>query len=144
MSPYLLFYGDCRPALDFYSDVFRASVKEIITFQDATAFMDLPVSKENGSLVFKGVLEFQHEGSMSTLVMADSPALLFSGFSGSRGIRDNISLMVRFSDPDGLKIVFGQLAVGGKVNVSLKETGSGQLTGSVIDRYGVCWLLEGL
>ena len=144
LAPYLLFYGDCKAAFDFYCEVFHASSQIITTFEEAPTLKDLPISLETADLVYKGELHFENGGYISTLVLADSPTLLFNRTADSRGIRDNISLLVKLPRSGSISIneVFNQLAIGGKINIKIKEDSSGQLSGSVIDRFGVCWLLE--
>jgi PhnB protein len=121
LIPYIIFPGNCREALNFYSEVFNGRILSRQTFGDSS----IPVSTENAHRIFDS--EFI-AGDIHFKASDDLPE--HKVLQGS-----NISMFVTFNDPDFRREAFQKLAENGKVLFELNEN-----FGMVQDLYGIQWM----
>lgn len=143
ISSYVTFFGNCRDAVDFYKDVFELSDVKIETFEDKSnqfAF-ELPTKCKN--LVFRAELNIKSEDSDFSIIMADSPVLVFNAdMIGNGNNKDNITFEISGKDKEWIEKTYDKLLKGGIRNTPLKNNpGSNDLSGSLIDKFGICWIL---
>ena len=122
LIPYIVFSGDCREALMFYTTVFQGEVTALQTFGEAP--VDFP--KESKDRIFDS--EFK-AGNIHFKASDDSPPNQIV----SKGT--NFSLFVYFSDTKFKKNAFDKLAKGGSVLFPL-----GDNFGMLKDKYGIQWM----
>lgn len=125
IQAYLLFNGNCREAVEFYSKVFDAPVQEILTYGDHRK--DLPEEAKN--LIMHTYLII----SRSEVMFSDT----FPGQPATFG--NNISLTVISGDTDEIRRQFDRLKKGGTVDMELQETFWSKCYGMVTDKFGVGW-----
>ena len=125
---YLIFNGNCREAVEFYSEVFGTASDEIMTFGDHPS-SDYPLSEEEKKLI------------MHTSMRISGDLIMFSdAFPGSPvTVGDNVSIMVTSKDMEELKAQFHKIKEGGRVEMDLQETFWSKCYGAVIDQFGVSW-----
>lgn len=121
LIPYIIFPGNCREALNFYSKVFNGRVLSRQTFGDSS----IPVSAENAHRIFDS--EF----------IADNIHFKASDDLPEHQVKKgtNISMFVVFEDLDFRKKAFYKLAEKGKILFELNDN-----FGMVEDAYGVQWM----
>lgn len=132
MNIYVNFNGNCREAVDFYADVFGAEKQKIMTFGDAPADPQFPVSEESKNLVMHTFLNIG--GGM--VMMSDVPG----GMPLTVG--NNISLVVGSKDVDEVRSIFNKLKAGGEVRMDLQETFWSKCYGFVTDKFGIGWQIS--
>lgn len=122
LVPYLFLAGDAREALSFYRDVFGGEL-ELHTLEDFGRADGPADAVAHGALL-----------GPVPLFAADDPTarLQMSGISFS---------LLGAAEPSTTAEWFDRLADGGTVLDALQRRPWGDVDGSVIDRYGVTWLL---
>lgn len=125
---YLIFNGNCREAVEFYSEVFGTASDEIMTFGDHPS-SDYPLNEEEKKLI------------MHTSMRISGDLIMFSdAFPGSPvTVGENVSIMVTSKDMEELKAQFHKIKEGGRVEMDLQETFWSKCYGAVIDQFGVSW-----
>lgn len=128
IQAYVIFNGNCREAVEFYSKVFNTSVQEILTFGDG----QMDMAEEDKKLI------------MHTYLMISGSCVMFSDtFPGQPvTVGNNISLTVISKDIDEIRTQFNILKEGGRVDMDLQETFWSKCYGMVTDKFGVCWQLS--
>jgi PhnB protein len=128
LDVFLFFDGDCRDAIEFYSDSFSLTQPILMTYgqnpsgcpeedKDRILYAMLPVCGSN-------------------MMFSDCP----SGMAYVKGT--NISITLGIEDPDELRRVFAALSEGGEVNMPLSSTFFSPLFGMLTDRFGIIWQLS--
>jgi uncharacterized glyoxalase superfamily protein PhnB len=76
--------------------------------------------------------------------MGDSPVLVFdTGINGNPNNRDNISYEISSKDKEWIEKTYNKFLEEGKRNTPLqKKKDEYELSGSVIDKFGICWILN--
>lgn len=142
LSSYITFHGNCREAALFYKDIFQPADVTITTFKEAMPKLGIDVPAEAEELVFRSELTIKREGTSFIITFCDSPSLLFMPLDQKSANVDNISLAISCDDKEWLRKVYEKLIDGGKTNIVLRENDEGDMEGSLIDKYGICWILS--
>ncbi|PIC87294.1 hypothetical protein CSV72_04800 [Sporosarcina sp. P20a] len=129
---YLTFNGNCREAVEFYTEVFETEKPNIMTFGDQSPNPEYPLPEEAKNLIMHTRLAI--EGS--TVMFSDT----FPGSPFTLG--NNISLAYQCAEAKKLQKIYGKLKEGGTVGMELQETFWANLYGSVTDKFGVIWQLS--
>lgn len=129
VQAYINFNGNCREAVAFYAEVFKAEKQQIMTFGDAHGSDEFPLPEEAKKLVMHTYLNI----CGSKVMFSDS----FPGMPYTVG--NNISLAVVIKDIEEIKAIFNGLKEGGTIGMELQETFWSKCYGTVTDKYGVLW-----
>ncbi len=125
LTPYLLFPGDAAEALSFYADVFGGETR-LFSYAEAGR------TDGRGDAIAHGMLV----GGPVELAGADAAAgestLQMSGMFFS---------LLGAADPETLAAWFAALAEGGEVIDPLQKRPWGDHDGTLVDRFGVPWLI---
>ncbi|QTD41255.1 VOC family protein [Sporosarcina sp. Te-1] len=129
---YLTFNGNCREAIEFYSEVFKTEQPQVMTFGEAPPNPEYPLPEDAKDLIMHGRLKING----STVMFSDT-------FPGSKVMEGtNISLAIVSNDRDAIQESFEKLKQGGTVKMELQETFFSKCYGSVRDRFGIEWQLS--
>ena len=120
--PYLYFSGTAREALTFYAGVFGGEV-HLLTQEQMGARDGRADAIAHGQLAGPGTLFASDVGSTLPRVEGLHLALLGS------------------APPDTLRGWYAALAEGGRILDDLQERPWGDWDGTVVDRYGMTWLI---
>lgn len=131
ITPYFLFNGNCREAMEFYGKIFKAE-PVLETFAEVKAENDPALTDETKHLISHGELRIGGE----TIMFADVPP------SYSYNFGNNIVTAFRSSSMEEIKEVFSQLENGGTVTMPLQKTPWSECYGSVTDKFGMSWNLN--
>ena len=127
LNPYITFDGQAREAMEFYRDVFGGTL-------DANTFGEF--GGGTGPDADK-IMHSQLETDLGFMLMAsDTP----SGMPYQPGT--NISVSLSGDDGDALRGYWARLSEGGTVTVPLEKQVWGDEFGSLVDRFGVAWLVN--
>lgn len=123
---YLAFNGDCRQAVEYYAEVFRLPVPEVMTFGQ--------VPPDDGSTVPPEMKDL----AMHTRLNVHGTALMFSDAMPNTPIAfgKNITLAVVSDD---LQREFALFSEEGRVIMPLEKTFFSPAYGIVEDKFGVEW-----
>lgn len=129
---YLVFDGNCRQAVEFYSQVFGTEITDLTTFEDTPQHPDYTLPEEAKNRIMHARLEI----SGSRVMFSDT----FPGQPFEQG--NNVTLALLSDKQDELKEWFEKLKDGGIVEMELQETFWSQLYGRVTDKFGIHWQLS--
>lgn len=128
IQPYLNFNGNCREAVEFYADVFKANKPQIMTFGEMPDG-GFPGSEDTKNLVLHADLNVNGNIIIFSDAMPQNPV----------NIGNNFSLTLITKNIDELKEWFQKLKEGGIVTMELQETFWTKCYGMLIDKFGVGW-----
>lgn len=129
VQAYINFNGNCREAVAFYTEVFKAEKQQIMTFGEAHPSDEFPLPEEAKNLVMHTYLNI----CGSKVMFSDS----FPGMPYTVG--NNINLAVVIKDIEEIKAIFNGLKEGGTIGMELQETFWSKCYGTVTDKYGIVW-----
>ncbi len=126
---YINFNGNCREAVEFYSDVFETEKPQIMIFGEAPPNPEFVLPEEAKNLVMHTELDINGSNVMFSDVLPGMPFVL----------GNNISLTIVSKNMEEIKCSFNKLKECGTVIMELQETFWSKCYGSVIDKYGITW-----
>lgn len=130
LSPYIIFFGRTREALEFYQHALKGEVVALMKFADGgSACADMGANPE-------GVMHSEFRADAVHFFASD-------GIPGSSPINGNrITLAINFSHLDEQAAVFNALAEGGEINQPLADQFWGAKYGELTDKFGLRWSLN--
>ena len=131
ITPYFLFNGNCREAMEFYGKIFKAE-PVFETYSEVKSENDPALTDETKNLISHGELKIGGE----TIMFADVPPAYNYNFG------NNIVTAFRSSSLEDIKEVFSQLENGGNATMPLQKTPWSECYGSVTDKFGLSWNLN--
>jgi len=131
VKAYINFKGNCREAVEFYSQVFETEKPKIMTFGDMPPVPDpkfiLPEELKNW--VMHTRLNIHGSDVMFSDVFPDMPLV----------VGNNISLTIVSTNVEEIKQLFNKLKEGGTVSMDLQETFWSKYYGFLTDKFGIGW-----
>ena len=124
--------GNCREAVEFYSQVFETEKPQIMTFGDMPPSPEFTLPEEAKNLVLHTRLNING----STVMFSDCPPHL------DLIVGNNISLVIVSKNMDEIKSLFNKLKEGGTVGMDLQETFWSKCYGFVTDKFGIGWQIN--
>lgn len=129
---YLIFNGNCREAVEFYSKVFKTEEPNIMTFGDSPQDPSYTMPEEAKSLVMHANLNIAGSRVMFSDTWPGSPFV----------VGNNVTVALVSEDEAFLKSAFEGLKEGGTVSMELQETFWSKAFGMVKDKFGVEWQIS--
>jgi PhnB protein len=127
ITPYLVFGGDCKDAIDFYRSTFPCGEARIMPYGDY-----MPEgSKTPPELLREWVMHAEMSVCGTNLWFADEAAPPVS--------RDGVKLAATVSTEKEARSIFESLCVGGSVTLPPTETFYSRFHAAVTDKFGVTW-----
>lgn len=127
-TPYLMFDGNAREALEFYREIFGGEIVNLQTFGEA----DYPTPPEADNRI----IHAQFKKGDFFLMASDS-------FPGQPiQIGNNISLTLELESEEEIQKIYDALRENGTVYMELQDTFWGAKYGKVQDAFGVIWDLN--
>lgn len=135
------FFGNCRQAIDFYRKIFEDSKIEIITFGEVKNLLGGEnIVGDKTDYIYSARFELCIQDQTFYLFLCDSPSVLFSSQISAN--KDNITIMMEFEDENDVIKYYDLLMENGKSNISPRKNMIGIMEGSLIDQFGVCWIIR--
>ena len=131
LNAYLTFPGNCAEAMRFYAQVLGAELRALMTYGEAPGSEQIPPG--NADRIMHAYLVHPE------FVLMAGDAMQDQSFDGMRGF----GLALTYPDVAEANRVFGRLAEGGHIDMPLGETFWAAAFGSVTDRFGTPWLVNG-
>lgn len=124
--PRILMNGNCKEAIEFYSNAFNASVGKVIKYQDG------------------GVLEENKKDLImhSELNILDNQIHLSDDMNGKAIVGNQVSFTVIMNDINEVKETFDKLQQGGAVIMEPMETFFSPCHCAVTDKFGITWQIN--
>ncbi|TCP28750.1 PhnB protein [Scopulibacillus darangshiensis] len=127
-TPYLIFDGNARDALEYYKDVFDGEISDVQTYGEA----DFPTPPEAAEKIIHGRFK---KGDF--LVMVSDT---FPGKPVQFG--NNISLALELENEEEIQALYDALSQQGSVHMELQDTFWGAKYAKVQDKFGITWDLN--
>jgi len=132
INVYTYFNGNCRQAVEFYSETFGTEKPKIMAFGDTPPNPQFPLPEEAKNLVLHAELNI----SGTKVMFSDT-------FPGNKFIvGNNIGLTLVSKDKDEIQSLFNKFKEGGTVDMELQKTFWSECYGSVTDKFGIQWQLS--
>jgi PhnB protein len=132
ITPYLYFKGNCAEAIAFYEKAFGVSAK-VMRYSDAPPAEGYAPPPGTENYVMHACLTNRADYTVFLSdVLPDMPAAFGSG----------MSISVELDTADAVTSTFGKLKEGGAVTMELQKTFWSALFGSVVDKFGVSWMIS--
>lgn len=128
ITPYLLFNGNAKQALEFYKDMFKGEIFEVQTFGEAN--FPTPAGAENR------IMHALYKKDELFFMVSDT----FPGQNVEVG--NNFSLVLEFDDQQEMDATYERLSKDGTVIMQLQDTFWGARFAKVKDAFGVTWDLN--
>jgi PhnB protein len=131
INPYLNFSGNCEEASQLYQSVFGGEL-------ELSRFSEMPPGDESleidGNLIMHVSLPL---GDGQVLMGSDRPEAMGSTTTG-----DNVQVSISPDSSEDGKRIFDALAEGGTVTMPYEAQFWGAEYGSLIDRFGIHWMVN--
>lgn len=131
LTPYLHFRGQAREAMTFYQSVLGGQL-DVMTFSDMGDVGGMGLGEDEAGLVMHSALTVSES---VCLMGADVPRHM-------EGDLANGHVALSGDDVETLRGWYDGLAAGGDVEMPFEKAPWGAWFGSVVDRYGVSWMVN--
>lgn len=128
INPYLIFNGNCKEAMQFYSDCFGGE----LTVQTVA---ESPMAGQMPPQLQQAVMHSQLTSGPLVIMASDMNKEKLNDGNGSQ-------LCVQCSTEDEIKHFFNHLQQGGTITEPLAVMFWGGYYGSLIDKYGKYWVFN--
>lgn len=126
--PYLFFSGDCRQAFEHYNKVLGGEL-EVMSHADVPDDSKMPGAEDHH------VMHASLNVGGSILMGSDDP-------TGDGGPKVGVGVVWGVPDPESGQRIFDAMAEGGKVDMPFQPTFFSKGFGSLVDRFGVSWMID--
>ncbi|ANU23072.1 VOC family protein [Planococcus donghaensis] len=128
ITPYLIFNGNAKEALEFYKKTFDGEISDVQTYGEA----DFPTPSEAENKIMHARFK---KGELFFMVSDAFPNQDVE--SGS-----NIALVLEFEEQEEIDTIYSRLAENGTVAMELQDTFWGARYAKVKDAFGITWDLN--
>ncbi|MFT4414870.1 VOC family protein [Fredinandcohnia humi] len=127
-TPYLMFDGKAKEALDYYQNIFEGEILDMQTYGEA----DYPTPPEADNRIIHA--RFKKD---------DFVLMVSDAFPGSEvTIGTNISFVLEFENEQEIQKIYQQLSENGTVLMELQDTFWGAKYAKLKDPFGIIWDLN--
>lgn len=130
ITTYLVFGGNAKEAVDYYSKVFDGNVSYMMRYNDMPEKDKEEMKGMEDAVIHANVDTFVGQIMLSDSMPDEKPTP-----------SDALWINVSHEDLDKLKEVFDAMAEEGEVIMPLEETFFSPLYGQVKDKYGFYWMI---
>jgi PhnB protein len=131
INPYLNFNGNTEEAFNLYKSVFGGEFMTIMRFADTPGCEDMPETEKNG------IMHIALPIGGNIIMGTDVPKSMEQVKFGT-----NSSISITVDSRAEADRVFKGLSEGGKVTMPLEDMFWGDYWGSLVDRFGVLWMVS--
>ena len=133
-NPYLTFNGNCEYAFNFYKTVFGGEYSKVVRYNETQNEENMPsVPEEKGNQIRHIALPLNND----TILMGSDTL-----DSGDLSTGNNLKISISTDKKEEAERIFNALAQEGTIKVPLSDSFWGLLYGSLIDKFGIHWLIE--
>jgi PhnB protein len=127
---FINFAGNCEQAVNFYADVFKSEVKNMMFYRDAP---------EDPKHVIP--VEYKDNVCYAEVVIGKLTVMFCDWVStdGKLIVGNNISPTIAVETADEVRRIFDRLKDGGTVQMELQQAFFSELYGYVTDKFGIAW-----
>ena len=137
VNAYLGFDGNCEQAFNFYKSIFGGEFLYFGRFSEMPPMPEQPpMNDADKNKIMHVALPISNE---TILMGAD-----FCSFDPNRKFiqGNNFSVCISPSDEAEAHKLFNALAVDGKITMPLEKQFWGSLSGTLVDKFGIAWMVD--
>jgi PhnB protein len=130
LNPYLVFDGQCKEAMSFYSEGLGLPLAGMFSFGESPMADQTPAD--------------QHNRIMHACIALEGGGMLMAsdGRPGEPATHDGFSISIHPEDTTRAEELFNALSEGGAVIMPLTETFWAERFGMFTDKFGVGWMIN--
>jgi len=129
LNPYLNFNGKCEAAFKFYEKCFGGKIEMMMTFGESPMADQVPAE-------WRGkVMHVRMNVGDKALMGSDAPPDRYQGPQG-------FSVSIGVEKPEEAERIFKALSDGATIQMPLQQTFWAQRFGSLIDKFGIPWMIN--
>lgn len=128
LTSYLFFNGNCAEAFALYKSVLGGDIVALVPYAGA------PGTERFGPDWQDKIMHARLVAGTAQLMGSDSPPEYYSAPGG-------LSVMVTVDTIDDAERIFAGLAEGGNIEMPISESFFAHRWGSLVDRYGISWMV---
>jgi PhnB protein len=132
IEAYLNFDGRCEEAIEFYTRAVGARVEMLMRNSDS------PETPPPGMMPAGTENKVMH----ASLIIGESRLMASDGYCKGEAAFKGFSLSITAADVAEAKRYFDALADGGRIDMPLAKTFWSPAFGMLVDRFGVCWMVN--
>ncbi len=136
-QPYLFFGGNCAEAMQTYERVLGAKMQMMMKYGETPKGPEGPGCAELPANMADKIAHAALELDGDMLMASDSMPL--ESYQGMK----HVYVTVSFPTVERAQEVFGALSQGGKIEMPMGETFWVESFGSLVDRFGTGWMING-
>lgn len=130
LNCYLNFDGKCQEAFQFYAEVLRGEIVAMMPFGETPAKDHVP-GELHGQIMHARLAV----GDQTLMGSDCTPMCPYEGVKGN-------SVALNADSPAEAERIFHALSAGGQIMMPIQETFWAERFGSLVDKYGVPWLIN--
>jgi PhnB protein len=132
IQPYLFFEGRAEEAIEFYKKALGARAEMVMRYKDS------PEPPPPGMVPPGSENKIMH----AALRIGETVVMASDGYSTGKPSFTGFGLSITVKDIATADRVFTALSEGGKVTMPLGQTFWSPRFGMLLDRFGVCWMIN--
>jgi PhnB protein len=132
VETYLNFDGRCEEAVDFYVRAVGARVEMLMRYRDS------PEPQPPGKMPAGS----EHKVMHCSFTIGETRVMASDGYCRGAPEIKGFALSIAAADPAEAKRYFDALADGGRIDMPLAKTFWSPAFGMLVDRFGVCWMVN--
>ena len=135
LNPYLNFNGNAKQAFEFYEQVFGVKIDSTMPFSEMPEDENFSISDEEKDFLIHVSIPL---GDGQYLMGSDVPKSMGSPLT----MGNNHYISIHPDSKEEADRLFSALSVGGEVEMPMADQFWGDYFGSLIDKFGVCWMIN--
>ncbi len=134
INPYFMFDGNCGDAITFYEKVFETKALQLQKMGDLPPNPNFPVPEEAKNNIVHCLMDIY-----------GSQIMLSDGYNkGEAVVGNKVAIGLTIDSEENIKRIFDELKKEGTAVMELEKTFFAKAHGSVVDKFGVKWLLTAM
>lgn len=127
ISPYLMFHGECRAAMEFYRRSLGGEL-EVMTYEGS----EVPHTDEEKDFV------------MHATLVTGPLVIMGADHTGSKKpvSADTVHLSIDCESEEEINRLFGNMSAGGHISMPVEDTFWGARFGMCKDKFGINWMFN--
>ncbi|MCP4441966.1 MAG: VOC family protein [Aureispira sp.] len=133
INPYLIFNGNCEEAFTFYKSIFGGEFTYLGYFDEMPSEYNVPESEKQKVMHVSLPI-----GETAVLMGSDSS----DSFGKASIVGTNFSISINTNEVAEAERLFELLGTEGNITMPLNKTFWGSYFGSLIDKFGIQWMIN--
>ena len=121
--------GKCREAMEFYAQVFKSTVQDVVLFRDMPSTPDYPIPESEGDRIMYATVKIGDKNIMFMDMSSDYKAIM----------GNNITPAVTMDDHAEIDRIANELANDGTMIMAPQKVSWSNHYAMITDKFGITW-----